>query len=534
MNSLVGNLELNLGPGLLTGLVNGVLNLLKPVVQLVLTGTVGNLVTGLVDPLLNLLGIRLGETDINTQGAVLACAVSGAVYEDANHNASQDGGEAGTGLSLYAKLVPATQPAGPALAVVAVTPGSGAFSFPSVAAAGYVVVVNASAAASDVAPAMPAGWLGTEAPTLSRAFTLGTADVPGQRFGLFHGSRVSGSVFKDNGAGNGTPNNGVRDGGETPLAGIAMVVSNAGATVLDRATTADTGAYTLWVPHTASGVLKIAHAAPDAAWVTVSGTPGSTGGSFAPADGSVSATLAAGTVYSGVNFGDVPANALQPDGQQSILAGAFAVYPHTFTAGSGGAVALAASAAATPGWSALVYRDVDCNGRLDATDDLLPASVAMVADQKLCVLIKVAAPAGAAEGSRHTVALTAQFAYANSALSRAQQRNDVTTIGTGTTAGLQLLKAVDRATAKSGDLITYTITFSNLSSDALTALKIADATPAYTVFHSASCGAMPNAQLTCSVSAQPAAGAAGRVEWSFGGALGSGLTGQVVLVVKLE
>ena len=534
VNTLVGNLQLDLGSGLLNAVVTPVLNLLKPVLQLALTGTVGNLVTGLVDPLLNLLGIRLGETDISTQGTVLACVVSGAVYEDVNHNASQDGSETGTGLTLYAKLVPATQPAGPALAVVAVTPSSGAFSFPSVAAAGYVVVVNTNAAASDVAPAMPSGWLGTEAPTLSRSFTLGVADVPGQRFGLFHGGRLSGIVFKDNGAGGGLANNGLRDGAEVPLAGVALVVTDAAAAVLDRATTGDTGSYTLWVPSTATGVLKIAHAAPDAAWITISGTPGSTGGSFVPADSAISTTLASGTIYTGVNFGDVPANVLQPDGLQSILPGAFAIYPHTFTAGSGGAVGLSTSAGAMPGWSTLVYRDVDCNGRIDATDDLMPASVALTADQKLCIVVKVAAPATAAEGSKHTLALTAHFTYANSAQFRDQQRGDVTTVGTGTTAGLQLLKAVDRATAKTGDLITYTITFSNLSSDALTALKIADATPAYTVFQSASCGTMPNALLTCSVTAQPAAGATGRVEWSFSGSLGSGLTGQVVLVVKLE
>lgn len=534
VGTLVSNLQLDLGPGLLSTLVNGVLNLLKPVVQLVLTNTVASLVSGLVDPLLNLLGIRLGETDISTEGVVLACAVNGTVYEDANHNATLDGGETGTGLTLYAKLVSATQPAGPAVAVVAITPGTGAFTFPSVAAAGYAVVVNSNATASDVTPAVPTGWLGTEAATLTRSFTLGTADVPGQRFGLFHGSRLSGLVFKDNGASGGTPNNGVRDGGELPLPGVTLVLTDAGNTVLDRATTADAGSYTLWVPFTATGVLKVAQPTVDGGWVVVSGAAGTTGGSFALADGSISATLASGTAYTGVNFGNVPANTFQPDGQQSILAGTVALYPHAFTAGTGGSLSLGSAAAAGPGWTTVLYRDLNCNGSIDATDDVLPATVALVADQKLCVLVKVTAPAGAADGSRHALALTAQFAYANSALARSQLRNDVTTIGQPTVAGLQLLKTVDRSTAQTGDLLTYTITFSNLSTDALGALKITDAPPAYTVFQSASCGAMPNAQLSCAVSAQPAVGATGRVEWSFTGTLGSGLSGQVMMVVKLH
>jgi len=131
-------------------------------------------------------------------------------------------------------------------------------------------------------------------------------------------------------------------------------------------------------------------------------------------------------------------------------------------------------------------------------------------------------------------ALAAGFAYANTALTREQQRSDVTTIGPPTAAGLQLVKTVDRTAARSGDVITYTIAFANLSSDALSGIKITDATPAYTVFQSASCGAMPSAQLVCTVSVQPAVGGTGRVEWSLVGPLGSGLGGQVVLVVKLQ
>ncbi|SEK82579.1 conserved repeat domain-containing protein [Roseateles sp. YR242] len=85
-----------------------------------------------------------------------------------------------------------------------------------------------------------------------------------------------------------------------------------------------------------------------------------------------------------------------------------------------------------------------------------------------------------------------------------------------------------------GDLITYTITFSNLSTEAIVSLKVTDATPAYTVFQSAACGTMPLPTLTCSISAQPAVGANGRVEWTIGGALNSGLSGTVTLVVKLQ
>lgn len=536
VSSLVGSLQLDLGPGLLSALVQPVLNLLKPPLQLVLQGLLGNLVTVLVDPLLNLLGLRLGETVIGTQGVTLSCAVAGRVYADANHNAAFDGGETGTGLTLYAKLLPAAQPGLPALAVATVDPATGGFSFPSVAAAGYVVVVNGTPSATDLTPAAPTGWIPTEAPTLSRSFTLTAADVPSQRFGLFNGSRVSGIVFKDNGIGGGLANNGVRDGGETPLAGGLLSIVDAGGAILDRAVSGDAGAYTVWIPASAAGAVKLVQTGADAGWVVVSGTAGNTGGAFLLAEGAVGFTPTAGTSYSAVNFGDVPANALQPDGQQTVIAGAPATYAHTFTAGTGGTVAFTAAAAgpAQPGWGAVVLLDQNCNGLTDAADTPVAPTITVAADQKVCVLVKVATPEGAADGTRWAATLTAHFVYANSPLTRDAQRGDVTTIGPATAAGLRLVKTVDRSAATSGDLITYTITYTNLSSEALASLVITDATPAYTVFQSAACGSPPNAQLSCAIAAQPAAGAAGRVEWRFAGTLGSGLTGTVVFVVKLQ
>lgn len=537
VNTLIGNLQVNLGPGLVGGLVTSVINLLKPILQTTLTTTVGSLVTGLVNPLLNLLGIRLGETDISTGGTVLACAVSGAVYADANHNAHFDGGEVGTGLGLYAKLIPTSQPAGPAVAVVAVTPSSGAFAFSSVAAAGYSVVINATASSTDLAPLTPSGWIATEVPTLSRSFTLSTADVPSQTFGLFNGSRLSGTIFKDNGTGTGgLANNGVRDGTEAPLVGGVVTATDASATALDRAISGDSGAYTLWIPATASGVVQVAHAGQDASWLAISGAPGTTGGTYTQATGAVAFTPVAGTVYTGVNFGDVPVNQLQPDGQQNVVAGASAFYAHSFTAGSAGTLTIAASAPATPGWSQVVYLDANCNGAVDAGETPLSgtATTSMVADQKLCLVVKVGAPAGATDGVQWPLTLSAHYVYANSAVTRDLQRSDLTTVGAATDAGLKLLKVVDKAAAVSGDLITYTITYTNQSSAALATLKIQDATPAYTVFQSASCGAAPSAQISCAVSTSPAVGANGRIEWTFTGTLGSGLSGTVSFVVRLQ
>src|SRR4051812_48702560 len=69
------------------------------------------------------------DTTLNTSDNVPATAVvsvrglivSGYIYNDANRNSLMDTTETGTGLSLFAKLVPAAAPGGPATQVVAAT-----------------------------------------------------------------------------------------------------------------------------------------------------------------------------------------------------------------------------------------------------------------------------------------------------------------------------------------------------------------------------------------------------------------------------
>src|SRR5439155_14150702 len=91
--------------------------------------------------------------------------------------------------------------------------------------------------------------------------------------------------------------------------------------------------------------------------------------------------------------------------------------------------------------------------------------------------------------------VTSNFVYtnANPALSANQQRTDTTTVGNPTTAGLTLATAVDKATARPGEVLTYTITYTNNSSDALASVIVYDSTPAFTTFVSASNGALPQA-----------------------------------------
>ena len=131
--------------------------------------------------------------------------------------------------------------------------------------------------------------------------------------------------------------------------------------------------------------------------------------------------------------------------------------------------------------------------------------------------------------------LPRNFTYtnANPALSAAYTLPDSTTVGTGTNAGLELDKAVDKASALPGANLTY-ITYTNNTTSPFSNLKINDSTPAYTTFVSASCGSpLPNNLTACSITS-PAVGATGAIQWTFTGTLAPSQSSTVTFIVKIQ
>ena len=184
----------------------------------------------------------------------------------------------------------------------------------------------------------------------------------------------------------------------------------------------------------------------------------------------------------------------------------------------------------------MVHNDSNCNGRFDAGEPLITAGVALTAGQQLCILVKEFVPANAPVGGENIVTVTATFAYtnANPALNAAAARIDLTIVSR---AGLTLVKSVSAASALPGAVITYTITYSNPSTEALTSVVIRDATPVFTTYVSASCGSPP-AGLTCTPPASPAtapaAGATGAITWNFSGTLAPGASSAVTFQVQVN
>src|SRR4029077_19649738 len=138
-------------------------------------------------------------------------------------------------------------------------------------------------------------------------------------------------------------------------------------------------------------------------WLSTGAGPGTTSGSYNRASDLLTFTAAPGVVYSGVAFGDVPPNLWAAPGAQGTPGGTAALYRHTYTAQSQGTVTFSTTETPVPpvaGWGLTLWRDLNCNGALDAGEPPLPASLALLSGQSVCVIAKHQAPLGAPAGSR--------------------------------------------------------------------------------------------------------------------------------------
>jgi uncharacterized repeat protein (TIGR01451 family) len=462
----------------------------------------------------------------------VSSSISGRVYLDANHNGSADSAEDWTGNpSVFVNLVQS----GAVVQSITVPGGAGTYSFNSVTAGSYSIVVTNSATA--VAAAAPAGFAFVNPSAGSLQVTVAGAAL-NQNFGLFHGSLVSGTVFKDVGTGvAGTANNGALDSGETGVSGVSVRATDGGSTVYDTAQTASDGSYTLFIAPGATTVAVIK--ANPAKYISTGAQVGTTGGSYNRSTDTLTFTKAGEGLFTGINFGIVPVNSFAADQAQQGLPGAVLFYAHTFAPGTAGQLTFTTSSTASPAavnFTRILYQDTNCNGVIDAGEPVISGVVTVTAGTNFCLVMKEMIPNGAPFNATDNATITASFTYtnANPALAATYTVRDLSTVGTPSNAGLRLEKSVDKTTALPGTNLTYTVTFMNDSSAPLSNLKINDSTPAFTTFVSAACpGTLPSSLTGCSVTA-PAAGATGDIQWTFAGTLGPAQTGTVVFVVKIQ
>ena len=521
---------------------------------------------------------------LTTVATINFARASGRVYVDANHNGTQDSGETlgtsysaapSSGPQLYAKLLRS----GVFYGEVAVS-ADGSFVFGTLPIdPNWRLIITTVAGSSALTAQLPPGYVGTQNPNFYADFATGTNGtlMPPFRFGIYRGARIDGQVIRDNGTGAGTAFDAALNGTEIPLAAVSVcltTLTTCSATALDSTQTGADGRFSLYVPPTSmTGVLNVVETNLTN-YLSASGVVGTLpSASYTLATdvmGVAANGLAVGNIYTGLVFGDILPNSFNPDNTRQTLPGTEVFLPHRYVAQAPGTVTFTiASGISSPAglaFNEVLFRDDNCNGTLDAGEQILSGPIAMQAPNVntaaainnpntatpslVCLLVREFVPAEAGQGASRTVTPQASYTYAGGPSAQVLTAQDITTVNVGAT-DLELVKSVDLQQANKGATLTYTIVFTNHSTKPLTTLKVQDAVPPYTGFMSASWAGTPASLGTCTKTSpvaltavgcavttgeNPAVGTqkTGAINWMFTGTLNPGDSGSVIYKVRID
>jgi len=229
-----------------------------------------------------------------------------------------------------------------------------------------------------------------------------------------------------------------------------------------------------------------------------------------------------------------------PDHTGTGLPGTVVAYAHTLTAWTEGSVSFSIAAETTtpgaPPWSSVLYLDSDCSASLTPGEPVHDGPVDTSAGAELCLIARINIPSNAPLSGQYRIGIDATFSYTDSdAPATVRSRTDVTVVGEASGSGLQLLKTVDKPKALPGEVLTYTITYRNASTEPLAGLVVDDATPAFTTYRAAGCGSTPGGIICPNPpTAAPAVGVNGSIRWVLEGTLSPGAEGAVVYSVQVD
>ncbi len=477
------------------------------------------------------------EFSANSRLIPTGVSISGYVYHDANHNQNRDGSEDGlenVSIVLYNSQENNCKSV--------LTNSDGYYQFTNVLNGTYDLIESfgQSVPTPDVCtPAQndPDDYISTT-PNLR---TVTVNNLPAfQDFGDFEGSKITGTIFNDNGITNGTANDGIKNGGEGGISSVSVSAFDGNDVLIEQTTSAADGTYKLYVPKSVvdnGGNVKVVES--DATgFITTGGNVGTTGGTYTIGDDKTVFVNTLATEYTNVDFGDVQVSTLITDGSKTTQPGSVSLFEHVFTAQTAGTVTFTTNTVNNPNinFPVALFKDLNCDGDLDQGEPALTASdnISVTAGQSICLVLRVNVPNGTNDGATSTTTISATLDFANSATNIEQvlTRTDIVLVSTSE-GGFVIIKAVDKAQALPGDTLTYTIEYENLGDEPISQVEVVDEVPAYTTYFSSSCGTLPSGFTNCTIVA-PSVGVRGAIRWTFTGVLNPGETGTVSYKVLID
>lgn len=457
-------------------------------------------------------GVPSGYTDFNsdnnsstvtTEVTTGNVTVSGTIFNDNGagggiaHNGIKDGTEPGltgtntgnAGNTYYVKVYNSNDLT-TLLSSVAVTGSASTYTL-SVPAYGTYTVILSTDNTSTFNPSLATNgdWTYTLPVNFTNTVTTSGSNVTGLNFGVWQGSHVIGKVINDNGAG-GTSvnaNDGIQNGTEAGIAGVTVKLTSAasgGGTVYDTETTDANGNFTLYASSAVgSGTLYIYETLPPG-YVAVNFNAGSTAGTYSTATNTITFAYTKYTSYVGVIFGNVLVNTFTPTPlAANCTAGSPVYYAHTFTPQSGGSLTLTDTRTQTT-WSAVVfYLDATCSGTYLSGDTVISGAIAATAGVPICILVMDSVPSGATVGLTDKITTTGTFSYTNSPGPVTSPLTVVDTTTVVAPANVTILKTASPSpNVKTGQVITYTLLFTNTGTGTATNVVVTDSFSPYTYF----------------------------------------------------
>ncbi len=477
------------------------------------------------------------EFSANSRVIPTGVTISGTVYHDLNHNQILDGGEVGlpnVTITLYNTQENNCKSV--------LTDANGVYQFTNVLNGTYDLIESfgQSVPTPDICtPAEndPVDFISTT-PNL-RSITVNNLPAI-QDFGDFEGSKISGTVFNDNGIGDGTANDGIQNGTEGGISTQLVEAFTGSDVLIDQVTSAADGSYELFVPKSivgTGGTVKIVETN-GTVYLSTGGDAGTTSGNYTIATDVTEFTNTVGIEYESVDFADVAVSILLTDGTQSTQPGGVATFTHLFTAQTAGTVTFTTSSVNNPNinFPTILNNDLNCDGDADPGEPALSplTSLNVTSGQDICLVVRVTVPNGVNDGATSTTTVTATLDYSNSPTNIQQilTRSDIITVST-VDGGFVIVKAVDKAQALPGDTLTYSINYENLGDEPITQVEVIDEVPVFTTYQSSVCGALPPGFTNCTITT-PTVGTRGTIIWVFTGVLQPGESGTVSYKVLID